>query len=86
MAGRALRLHSSKTDAYLLDFCENFDRKRHGLVTKKYPIALCPTDRPEPPSLTKQCPNCHEMVNIFVRICPHCEYEFPLGDSEDDRD
>jgi hypothetical protein len=81
MAGRALRLNCAKTDAYLLDFCENFDRKRHGLVTKKYPIALCPTDRPEPPSLTKQCPNCHEMVNIFVRICPHCEYEFPLGDS-----
>jgi hypothetical protein len=84
MAGRALRLHCSKTDAYLLDFCENFDRKRHGLVTRKYPIALCPSERPEPPSLTKECPNCHEMVNIFVRICPHCEYEFPSGEEEED--
>ncbi len=84
MAGRALRLHSSKTDAYLLDFCENFERKRHGLVTKKYPIALCPSEQQEPPSLTKECPNCHEMVNLFVKICPHCGYEFLAGDSEDD--
>lgn len=85
MAGRALRLHSSKTDAYLLDFCENFDRKRHGLVTKKYPITLCPSDRPEPPSLTKECPMCHEMVNQFAKICPHCGYEFPSeGEPEED--
>jgi superfamily II DNA or RNA helicase len=85
MAGRALRLHSSKTDAYLLDFCENFGRKPHGLITKKYPIALCPSDRPEPPSLTKECPRCHEMVNQFVKICPHCGFEFPTdSDAEDD--
>ena len=80
MAGRALRLHASKIDAYLLDFCENFDRRHHGLITKQHPIALCPDDKFQPPSLTKQCPNCHEMVNLFVQICPHCEYEFPLGD------
>lgn len=84
MAGRALRLHSKKTDAYLLDFCDNFDRKRHGLVTKKYPIALCPTDRIEPPSLTKECPSCHEMVNQFVKICPHCGFEFPSGSDDED--
>src|SRR3569832_1701626 len=85
MAGRALRHHSEKTDAYLLDFCENFDRKRHGLVTRKYPISLCPSDRPEPPALTKECPHCNEMVNQFVRICPHCGFEFPTdSDAEDD--
>jgi superfamily II DNA or RNA helicase len=85
MAGRALRLHAEKTDAYLLDFCENFDRKRHGLVTKKYPIALCPKDRLEPPALTKECPSCHEMVNQFVKICPHCGLEFLTdGDAEED--
>lgn len=84
MAGRALRLHFSKKDTYLLDFCENFDKKRHGLVTKKYPIALCPTNRPEPPSLNKQCPNCHEMVNQFAQICPHCGYVFPSGEDDED--
>jgi superfamily II DNA or RNA helicase len=42
MAGRALRLHSSKTDAYLLDFCENFERKRHGLVTKNIRLPFAP--------------------------------------------
>lgn len=24
----------------------------------------------------KECPNCHSMVGNFLRICPHCEYEF----------
>jgi superfamily II DNA or RNA helicase len=84
MAGRALRLHSSKKDTYLLDFCENFDRKRHGLVTKKYPIGLCPLNKPEPPSLTKQCPNCYEIINKFLKICPNCGYEFESKEDEDE--
>jgi superfamily II DNA or RNA helicase len=81
MAGRALRLHESKTDAWLLDFCENF--KRIGHVTRRHKITLCPQPRPdfEPP--TKECPQCHAMIDKWAKICPECGYEFG-GDKEEE--
>ncbi|MBW4597795.1 MAG: DEAD/DEAH box helicase [Brasilonema angustatum HA4187-MV1] len=73
MCGRALRLHEGKSDAMLLDFCENF--KRQGLITKSHPISLCPKNKPSF-TPTKECPQCHASVPVFAKICPECGYEF----------
>ncbi|WP_414590126.1 helicase-related protein [Scytonema sp. PCC 10023] len=78
MAGRALRLHPGKEDALLLDFCENFQRL--GVPTKGYSTPLCPSDKQEPFTPTKECPECHASVPQFAKICPECGYEFPSGE------
>ncbi len=83
MCGRGLRLFPNKKDCYLLDFGENF--KRLGRVDTKRKISLCPKP-PQEELGTKECPNCQEIVNKLVKICPHCGYIFGLETSEKEKD
>ena len=80
MCGRGLRLFPDKEDCLLLDFGENF--KRLGRIDKKRSISLCPSP-PRPNTDTKECPECHAQINIFLRICPECGYVFPPGEQEE---
>ena len=80
MCGRGLRLSSDKEDCLLLDFGENF--KRLGRIEQKRSISLCPSP-PRPHTDTKECPECHAQINIFLRICPECGYEFPPGEQSE---
>ncbi|MGK7937104.1 MAG: DEAD/DEAH box helicase family protein [Xenococcaceae cyanobacterium] len=80
MCGRGLRLSPDKEDCLLLDFGENF--KRLGRIDKKRKISLCPSP-PRPNTDTKECPDCHALINIFLRICPECGYVFPPGEQSE---
>ncbi len=80
MCGRGLRLSPDKEDCLLLDFGENF--KRLGRIDKKRSISLCPSP-PRPSIDTKECPECHAQINVFLRICPECGYVFPPGEKEE---
>ena len=81
MCGRGLRLFPDKEDCLLLDFGENF--KRLGRIDKKRSISLCPSP-PRPTTDTKECPDCHALINIFLRICPECGYVFPAGSDKEE--
>jgi DNA repair protein RadD len=74
MVGRGFRLCDGKDHCLVLDFAGNI--RRHGPVD-----AVTPPDGsgngPEP---VKVCPNCQEVVNIGVRFCPECEYEFEMSE------
>jgi len=75
MAGRGLRPFPEKHDCFLLDFGENFNRLGF-LNNSKFPPTLEPIKKQQEPP-TKECPNCHAILNTFVRICPECGHEFP---------
>ncbi|NEU71756.1 DEAD/DEAH box helicase [Hassallia byssoidea VB512170] len=83
MCGRGLRLHPSKEDCWLVDFCENISRM--GFPTNRYPTPLCPTFKrsEELDDWFKECPNCHAIVPKPSRICPNCGYVFPLSENSD---
>lgn len=84
MVGRGLRISPGKDDCLILDFGGNV--KRLGYLTKKFPITLEPTPKRDDESMLKECDQCHQLVSIFARICPHCGFIFPGGDKEDDND
>jgi len=83
MAGRGLRISPNKKDCLILDFGGNI--QRIGMLNKDFKIGLEPTPKYSDDSMLKECGNCHAMVSIFARICPHCGFEFPCsyGQEED---
>lgn len=76
--GRGLRNDGVKENTLVLDFAGNVER--HGpidqiKVKKKREgsgegVSVAPV---------KECPECHELVHPSVRVCPGCEYEWPVA-------
>jgi len=74
--GRGLRLHESKSDCLILDYGGNIERLG--------PIDNLQVEGPKkkregegvPPG--KVCPECQELVFTLVKICPCCDYEWPV--------
>jgi len=81
MCGRGMRLNpeNGKQDCLVLDFAGNVNR--HGpvdtinIIDKLGGVAgeveLAGT------APTKECPDCHAIVAVNARICPHCQYVWP---------
>lgn len=73
MIGRGTRLAQGKDNCLVLDFAGN--TARHGPLDKlniKTPGQAGDGEAP-----IKECPECMSYVHASVRICPHCEHEFP---------
>ena len=74
MAGRGLRLHSSKSDCLILDYGENLDR--HGAIDQISPRVKGSKGESNPAAGLKPCPNCSLAVPIATKHCPECDHEF----------
>jgi DNA repair protein RadD len=74
MLGRGFRIHPSKKDCLILDFCGNV--LRHGPVDAlKAPRKRGQGTGPET-APAKECPKCHALIHAAVLICPECGQEF----------
>jgi len=74
--GRAMRTHTNKLDAVVLDFGGVVEAL--GPVDKiqiSPPKKRLPGERGEPP--IKACPSCKTESAAGVRLCPECGHEFP---------
>lgn len=81
ICGRGMRKsdETGKTDCLVLDFAGNV--LRHGPVDEIKPWK--PREEgDEEKALTKQCFNCESSVPIPARICPECDFEFPVEERE----
>ena len=75
MIGRGMRVFPGKTHLLVLDYARN--TKENG-----------PIDNPRVPEpkqrkrkgdpLVKECPECFLFVTPSIRICPRCDFEFPI--------
>jgi|GEM_PF-1867209 len=74
ICGRSTRLYPGKLYAYLLDFCENFQRL--GYITENHRITLCPLSSQVKfiRSKLKSCPECNTITSSFAKICTNCGY------------
>jgi DNA repair protein RadD len=78
MVGRGMRLSPGKRDCLVLDFGGNI--ARHGPVDAVdivKPGGRKKLDGAQADGLLKICPSCFGEVNISVRVCKHCDHEFP---------
>lgn len=76
MAGRGMRLKEGPNkDCFVFDFAENI--WRHGPITNVVPRK--PGPKQEPP--VKPCPECDSFLPISAKVCKHCGFEFPTGES-----
>lgn len=82
MVGRGLRIAEGKKDCLVLDFGNNV--LRHGSINKVKAKSRKDEDDgdeetepdEEDKATTKECPQCHLHVDIVVRQCPECGFEF----------
>jgi DNA repair protein RadD len=75
MVGRGTRLATGKENCLVLDFGENI--MRHGpldIITVKEENKKKKKDSEAP---AKKCPKCQALLQISLRYCPDCGYEFP---------
>lgn len=73
-AGRGSRTYPGKQDYLLLDFGGNLKRFGNPMGLQDYDINKpAKEDNPAP---TKTCPECKAEINQFLRVCPHCGFEF----------
>jgi len=75
--GRAMRLHPGKENALVLDFAGNI--VEHGpidsIIPPKKPGAKAKSEAP-----VRECPQCHSLLAVQIRICPDCGHEFPAAE------
>lgn len=75
MIGRGLRKYLDKKDCLVFDF---------GKGTSRFGFLDSPNFSKSPPGqdefLFKGCPECEANVPLESQSCPHCGYEFSLGD------
>lgn len=75
--GRGLRKHPSKSDCLVLDFGDN--AVRHGPIDRVEVTDRRRKDAKAEEAPGKACPNCHEVIAVQYRVCPVCDYEFPVS-------
>lgn len=80
MAGRGMRPAEGKTDCLVLDFAGNVSR--HGPITAVEP----PSKKHTGKVITKECPQCGEIVAAGTRTCPACGYEWPVPERSKEPD
>lgn len=71
--GRAARVYPGKDFYYILDFGNNC--KQHGSPMSYQDYSISRKDGAKKEKL-KLCPNCHNWVSVFSRLCPECGHEF----------
>lgn len=77
MVGRGMRTYNGKENCLLLDFGGNVSE--HGVIDEIDPIHRKTVfGDPKKGDPTKQCPACQAIVNIRVKTCESCGYEFPV--------
>lgn len=75
MVGRGFRLCEGKTDCLILDFGGNI--QRHGPINRlRVEKKRGGKSTGEP--ATKVCPECDEVVYVSFKVCPCCDYEWPV--------
>lgn len=79
MAGRGMRVKSHTDHCLVLDFAGVV--KMHGPITAVQP----PIKGGNGPAPTKDCPNCHEIINLGVMVCPSCGFEFKPSEEEQEK-
>lgn len=77
MAGRGLRLAPGKTDCLVVDFGGNV--MRHGFIDDVRPSKKGVNAGQAP---IKRCPECWGLIPLGAKVCPQCEYEFPVPEAE----
>lgn len=78
MAGRGLRVAPSKEDCLIVDFGGNVIR--HGFID-----AVMPPRKKSgvvTMALIKRCPECNGLIPLGAKVCPQCEYVFPVPEAE----
>lgn len=83
MVGRGMRLFEGKQNCLLLDFGRNLER--HGPIDQIKGSNTVPSEGGGGDAPMKQCPSCYEPCHSAARVCPNCEFEFPM-DGEPDID
>ena len=80
MAGRGMRIAPGKENCLVLDFAGNI--MAHGPVTNVRPPKGTKDKRgpSEPP--VKACPDCHELVQISIMVCPSCGHQWERPERE----
>ena len=79
--GRVLRLSEGKDHGFLLDLTENTSNFGTDLDNVKIgiPKAVAAKIKKDDP-LIKLCPSCEREVFISLRVCPYCEFEWPVAE------
>lgn len=77
MCGRGTRLFPGKENCLLLDFGRNIDR--HGPIDEITGSEWF-EKKEKGDAPIKNCPKCFSVIHAAARICPECEYEFPVND------
>ena len=75
--GRGLRIspETDKTDCLILDYGSNVER--HGPIHRINTQSI-KTGKGTGEAPVKECPECFELILAGLRICPSCQYEFPV--------
>jgi len=82
MVGRGFRLAPGKDFCLVLDFGQNV--ARHGPVDLiDYESSKKSKSKNGEP-VTKQCPQCNEIIHARFNRCPACDYEFPPPERKHD--
>lgn len=77
MAGRGLRLAPGKTDCFIVDFGGNV--MRHGFIDAVRPPRKGAGAGQAP---IKRCPECSGLIPLGAKVCPQCEYVFPVPEAQ----
>ena len=78
IVGRALRIYPGKDHALLLDLTDNTARFGTDIDNIKITIPQSVRGAIEKDRLSKLCPNCEREVFSGFRVCPYCEFEWPM--------
>lgn len=69
----------------VLDYGENFQQHGYWITERDWVELAKPIEKKKkkegaPPS--KMCPQCDSIIPVSTRICPYCEYEYPVAELE----
>lgn len=83
MCGRGARLYEGKASFKIIDMGDNWralglwEDERDWVDIFNNPIKA-KKKKNAPPAPVKDCPNCEAIVPLSAKICPYCQYNFPV--------